>query len=181
MLWQILQSLSNPNRINKYKNISTSSVPLFSTLVRMAAKVGPAVKLDKKIQVFEMKCYRRLLGIPYTAHRTNNSVIAEITTAIGEYKHLHTTQTLLGLTMQTRSTGLVNTILQDSVEGKQGRRRSRTCPDNIATWACMSHNQLLQTAGDRHKRRELVHISSSVPPTIFKVKGQPELDTPESA
>ena len=30
-----------------------------------------SVKLEKKIHAFEMKCYRCLLGIPYTAHKTN--------------------------------------------------------------------------------------------------------------
>jgi len=34
----------------------------------------------RRIEVFEMWAYRRLLRIPWTAHRTNESVLQELNT-----------------------------------------------------------------------------------------------------
>ena len=33
---------------------------------------------EKRINAFEMKCYRKILRIPYIAHRTNENVKDEI-------------------------------------------------------------------------------------------------------
>jgi len=44
--------------------------------------------LKKRIAVFEMRCFSRLLQIPYTAHRTNISVTQEVTSMIGEFEPL---------------------------------------------------------------------------------------------
>jgi len=39
--------------------------------------------LEKRIAAFEMRCFRRLIQIPYTEHRTNISVTQEVTSMIG--------------------------------------------------------------------------------------------------
>ena len=47
-------------------------------------------ELDKRMQAFEMRCYRRLLNISYKDHVTNEEVRRKIQTAIGEYDELLT-------------------------------------------------------------------------------------------
>ena len=42
-------------------------------------------ELEKKTQVFEMRCYRRLLNISCKDHVTNEEVRRKIQAAIGEY------------------------------------------------------------------------------------------------
>ena len=49
-----------------------------------------ASELEKRTQAFEMRCYRRLLNIPYKAHVTNEEVERKIQAAIGGYDELLT-------------------------------------------------------------------------------------------
>ena len=48
------------------------------------------VELEKRMQAFEMRCYRRLLNISYKDHVTNEEVRRKIQAAIGEYDELLT-------------------------------------------------------------------------------------------
>ena len=45
-------------------------------------------ELEKRMQAFEMRCYRRLLNISYKDHVTNTEVCRKIQAAIGEYDEL---------------------------------------------------------------------------------------------
>ena len=45
-------------------------------------------ELEKRMLVFEMRCYRRLLNISYKAHVTYEEVSRKIQAAIGEYDEL---------------------------------------------------------------------------------------------
>ena len=47
-------------------------------------------ELQKRMQAFEMRCYRRLLNISYKDHVTNEEVRRKIQAAIGEYGELLT-------------------------------------------------------------------------------------------
>ena len=47
-------------------------------------------ELEKGMQAFEMRCYRRLLNISYKDHVTNEEVRRKIQAAIGEYDELLT-------------------------------------------------------------------------------------------
>ena len=47
-------------------------------------------ELEKRMQAFEMRCYRRLLNISYKGHVTNKEVRRKIQAAIGEYDELLT-------------------------------------------------------------------------------------------
>ena len=95
-------------------------------------------ELEKKIQTTEMRCFRRLLGISYRDHVTNEKVGNRIRQAIGPYEDLLTTvkkRKLRWYGHKTRSTGLAKMILQGTVQG--GRRRGRQkkrWEDNITEW-----------------------------------------------
>ena len=45
-------------------------------------------ELEKRMQAFEMRCYRRLLNISYKDHVTFENVRRKIKAAIGEYGEL---------------------------------------------------------------------------------------------
>ena len=83
-------------------------------------------ELERKIQATEMRCFRRLLGISYRDHVTNEEVRNTIRHAIGPYGDLITTVRKRKLRCYehiTKSTGLAKMILEDKVQG--GRRKGR--------------------------------------------------------
>ena len=46
----------------------------------MDVRVGPYRRLSvKEIDAFELWCWRRFLGVPWTARRSNQSILKEIT------------------------------------------------------------------------------------------------------
>jgi hypothetical protein len=82
--------------------------------------------LQRRIQAFEMRCYRKILHISYKDHVTNEEVRKRIKAAIGPYEDLLTIVKKRKLKWYghiTRSSGLAKTILQGTVPG--GRRRGR--------------------------------------------------------
>ena len=93
------------------------------------------------IQVTEMRCFRRLLGISYRDHVTNEEVRNNIRHAIKPYEDLITTVRKRKLRWYghiTRSTGLAKMILQGTVQegickGRQKKRRE----DNISEWTVL--------------------------------------------
>ena len=82
-------------------------------------------ELEKRTQAFEMRCYRRLLNIPYKDHVTNEEVRRKIQAAIGEYDELLTLvkkRKLRSFGHISRSSGLAKAILQGTVKGKKTRQ-----------------------------------------------------------
>jgi hypothetical protein len=115
---------------------------------------------EKRIQAFEFRCLRKILKIPYTAHRTNESVWNEITLLAGPQEHLLTTikkRKMRWYGHINRSSGLANTIMQGPVDGKRGRGRPKLCwLDNIRKWTGKTVAELHRTAKDRRAWRETV-------------------------
>ena len=98
-------------------------------------------ELEKRMQAFEMRCYRRLLNISYKDHVTNEEVRRKIQAAIGEYDELLTLvkkRKLRWFGHVSRSSGLAKTILQGTVKGKRKRgRQKKWWEDNIKEWTGM--------------------------------------------
>ena len=68
-----------------------------------------------------MRCYRRLLGISYTEHVTNDEVRRRIEEQIGPFVDLLTAvkrRKLRWYGHVTRSNGLSKTVLQGTVQGE---------------------------------------------------------------
>ena len=79
-------------------------------------------ELEKRMQAFEMRCYRRLLNISYKNHVTNEEVCRKIQAAIGEYDKLLTLvkkRKLRWFGHVSRSSGIAKTILQCTVKGRR--------------------------------------------------------------
>ena len=140
---QTIGALTQLKTIWKDKNIALSSkIRLMRSLV---ISIFPyacetwtlTAELEKKILTTEVRCFRRLLGISYRDHVTNEEVGNRIRQAIGPYEDLTTVKKrkLRWYGHKTRSTGLAKMILQGSVQG--GRRRGRQkkrWEDNVTEW-----------------------------------------------
>ena len=103
----------------------------------------------------EMRCFRKLLGISYRNHITNEEVKARIGNTIGPYEDLLTSvkrRKLKWYGHVTRSSGLAKTNLQGTVQGgrQRGRQRKRW-EDNIKEWTGLEWNILLQRAENREE------------------------------
>ena len=82
-------------------------------------------ELERRIQTFEMRCYRKTFGISFRDRITNEDVRNRVRAAIGPHDDLFIVKTmkLRWYGHVTRVTGLANTIMQGTVPG--GRRRGR--------------------------------------------------------
>jgi len=124
--------------------------------------------LERRVQVVAMRCFRRLLGISYKDHISNESVHNRIQQTIGPYENLLTIvkkRKLKWYGHVTRSKGLAKTVLQGTVQG--GRRRGRprkSWEDNISEWTGLELSKTLRKAEQREEWRELVVKSLRVPP-----------------
>ena len=95
-------------------------------------------ELQRRIQVMEMRCYRKILRISSKDHVTNEEVRAKIQQAIGPHEDFLTVTKRRKLQWYghfSRSSGLAKTILRGTVKGeiRQGRQRKRW-EDNIRKW-----------------------------------------------
>ena len=121
---------------------------------------------ERRIQAFESKCMRRLLGISYKEHKTNEYVWQTVESLVGPQEHLLATvkrRKLKWFGHITRHDSLCKTIMQGTVEG--GRRRGRqhkSWSDNIKTWTDLSTPELLESAADRPVWRRIATSASTL-------------------
>ena len=122
---------------------------------------------ERRIQALEMRCFRKLLGISYRDHITNEEVKARIGNAIGPYEDLLTLAKRRKLKCYghvTRSSGLAKTTLQyGTVQGgrRRGKQRKRW-EDSIKKWTGLEWDIILRKAEDCEEWRKLVVKSTVV-------------------
>lgn len=167
---QTLAALAKLKPVWRDKNIALKSkLKLVRTLVLSIFLYACeswtlTAELQRRIAALEMKCYRRILGISYTDHITNDEIRKIITQHVGHYEDLLTTvkkRKLRWYGHVTRSSGLTKTILQGTVPGKrrQGRQRKRWS-DNIAEWTGKTFAETQTLAHNREDWRRLVKHSA---------------------
>ena len=126
------------------------------------------VELEKRVKALEMRCFRRLLGISYKNHITNEEVRNRINQATGPYEDLLSTikrRELIWFSHVIRRGGLAKKVLQGIVRGGRKRRRQKKrWEDNIAEWTGLKLSEAIRHAEDREKWKELAHRSSA--PTL---------------
>ena len=79
----------------------------------------------QRIDAFELWCWRRLLRVPWTARRSNHSILKEISPGCSsEGLMLKLKLQYLGHVMQ-RADSLEKTLILGNIEGRRRRRRQR--------------------------------------------------------
>ena len=130
---------------------------------------------ERRVQAMEMRFHRKLLGITYRDHISNEEVQNRTQQVIGPHEDILTTvkrRKLKWYGHVTRSSGLAKTILQGTVQG--GRRRGRQkkrWEDNILEWTGMTLGAAMRKTERREEWRELVARSSVAPQRSTKTTG----------
>ena len=164
------------------KNITlVTKIKLMRAVVTSTALYGCeswtlTAEIERRIQAFDQRCLRRLLKIPYTAHRTNHSVYTEVQNMVGRYESLLSTVKKRKMTWFghiNRGNGLATTMLQGMVDGKRGRGRPRiSWMDNIRKWSTLEPGKLHQMTRDRQRWKDFVaDVAHHHDPTIAAVTG----------
>ena len=178
---QATGALVNLKVIWKDKNIALSTkirllCSLIMSIFLYACETWTlTAETERKIQTMEMRSFRRLLGIPYREHITNEEVRSRIRQAIGPYKEFLTIvkqRKLQWYEHITRSSGFAKTFLQGTVQGgrRRGRQRKRW-EDIICEWTGLGLSDTVRKAEEREEWRRLV-VTSCGAPTVHKIIGQ---------
>ncbi|XP_063585729.1 uncharacterized protein LOC134763093 [Penaeus indicus] len=121
------------HHVSKMSKIRLVQAIIFPIATYACENWALTVADERRIQAFEMWCWRRLLRVPWTAHRTNESIINEIgvnTTLLGRIANRMLKY--FGHIMRREGDNLEKIILQGKIEGKRGRgRQKRRYADSI--------------------------------------------------
>ena len=130
---------------------------------------------ERRIQAMEMRCLRKLLGITYRVHISNEELRNRTRQAIGPQEDILTTVKRRKLKWYghiKRSSGLAKTILQGTVQEERRRsREKKRWEDNIPEWTGMTLSAALRKTERREEWRQLVARSSVAPQRSTKTTG----------
>ena len=122
----------------------------------------------KRVQTFETKCFRRMLGISWSDRKTNDFVRTQVISRAGPQEPLLATIKRRKLTwfgQVTRHNSLPKTILQGTLEGGRKRgRQAKSWLDNIKEWTRMDTPTLIRKAEYRASWSRLAHSASLMSP-----------------
>ena len=114
----------------------------------------------QRIDAFELRCWRRLLRVPWTARRSNQSILKEINPGISlEGMMLKQKLQYFGHLMQ-RVNSLEKTLMLGGIGGRRRRGLAKMrWPDGIADLMDATLSELRELVMDREAWRAAIHGS----------------------